>query len=148
MTGTRAYLSLGSNLGDRARALGEARARLVQRDDTRIVACSEVIETEPVDVVEQPDFLNQVVGLETSLPPLGLWSACLAVERSLGRVREGVPPRGPRIIDLDVLLYDGRRVEEDDLVVPHPRLARRSFLLSLCRSAGAPESWIPKPEAP
>lgn len=147
MRRARAYLSLGSNLGDRERALGDARTRLVDRDDMRLVACSEVIETAPVDVVEQPDFLNQVVGLETTLPPLELLSACLAVERSLGRVREGVPPRGPRTIDVDVLLYEGRRVEEDALVVPHPRLASRPFLLSLCRSAGAPDAWIPELEA-
>lgn len=140
----RAYLSLGSNLGDRSRSLGEARVGLIDRDGVRLVSCSAVVETRPVDVVDQPEFLNQVVGLDTELSARELLAACLEIELGLGRVREGVPPRGPRTIDLDLLLYDGRQIEEDDLRVPHPRLARRPFLISLCRAAGAPEAWIPE----
>jgi len=140
----RAYLSLGSNLGDRSCSLGEARTRLIERDGIRFVSCSAVVETEPVDVLDQPEFLNQVVGLDTELSARDLLAACLEIERGLGRVREGVPPRGPRTIDLDLLLYEGHRIEEDGLRVPHPRLARRPFLIELCRAAGAPEAWIPE----
>lgn len=144
----RAYLSLGSNLGDRERALGEARGALIDHEGIRLASCSEVIETAAVDVVDQPDFLNQVVGLDTTLGPAELLSTCLEIERSLGREREGVPPRGPRTIDLDVLLYEGRRIDEGDLVVPHPRLAERPFLLALCRRAGVPGAWLPDTEVP
>jgi len=140
----RAYLSLGSNLGERSRSIGEARAKLIGRDGIRLVSCSAVVETEPVDVVDQPEFLNQVIGLDTELSAPELLAACLEIERGLGRVREGVPPRGPRTIDLDLLLYDGREIEEDDLRVPHPRLGRRPFLVSLCQDAGAPRAWIPE----
>lgn len=139
----RAYLSLGSNLGDRAALLGEARERLIGTGGLRLVSTSSAIETEPVDVVDQPDFVNQVVGVDTELEPRALLEACLAVERAMGRDRSEGPPRGPRTIDLDVLLYDGREIVEPGLIVPHPRLARRGFFLDLLREAGAPEPWIP-----
>jgi len=143
----RAYLSLGSNLGDRADWLGAARDALIARDDLRLAALSPVIETDPVDVIDQPRFLNQVVAIDTRLEPRPLLDACLALERGLGRDRAAGPRRGPRTIDVDVLLYDGRSVEEPRLVVPHPRLAARLFLLELCRAAGAPAAWLPAPAA-
>ncbi len=139
----RAYVSLGSNLGDRARHLGDARARLIDEPDLRIVSCSATIETDPVDVIDQPKFLNQVLGIETGLSARALLETCLSVERRLGRDRTAGPPRGPRTIDLDVLLYGGRRIEEDGLTIPHPRLGRRPFFLELCRQAGAPAEWLP-----
>lgn len=141
----RAYLSLGANLGDRARSLGVARAALFLRPEIRLVACSAVVETAPVDVVDQPDFLNQVVAVETGLEPEDLLATCLAVERALGRDRTQGLPRGPRTIDLDILLFGGRRIDKPGLTIPHPRLAERSFFLALLRQVGAPEAWIPAP---
>ena len=139
----RAYLSLGSNLGDRVERLGAARAALIARGDLRLTATSPVIETDPVDVTDQPRFLNQVVAVDTRLAPRGLLEACLAVERELGRDRSAGPRRGPRTIDVDVLLYDGISIGEPGLTIPHPRLAGRPFFLELCRAAGAPEAWLP-----
>ena len=139
----RAYLSLGSNVGDRADRLGAARAVLMARDDARLTGFSPVVETEPVDVTDQPLFLNQVLAVDTRLEPRALLDACLAIERQLGRDRETEPRRGPRSIDLDILLYDGRTLDEPGLTVPHPRLAARPFFLYLCRAAGAPEGWLP-----
>lgn len=139
----RAYVSLGSNIGDRERHLGNARAALIERSDLRIVSCSATIETVPVDVTDQPKFLNQVLGIETGLLARALLDVCLAVERRFGRDRAAGPPRGPRTIDLDVLLYGGRRIHEDGLVIPHPRLGERLFFLELCRQAGAPAEWLP-----
>ena len=143
----RAFLSLGSNLGDRVERLGAARAALIARDDIRLAALSPVIETDPVDVTDQPRFLNQVLAVDTPLAPRGLLDACLGVEREMGRDRSAGPPRGPRTIDIDILLYDGLSVDEPGLTVPHPRLAARPFFLELCRAAGAPEAWLPAPVA-
>ena len=143
----RAYLSLGSNLGDRVERLGTARAALIAREDLRLRALSSVVETDPVDVTDQPRFLNQVVGIDTRLEPDALLDACLAIERGMGRDRSLGPRRGPRTIDIDLLLYGGRSVDMPGLTVPHPRLAARPFFLDLCRAAGAPEAWLPAPVA-
>lgn len=140
---SRAYLSLGSNVGDRAERLGAARAALLDRGDLRLTGFSPVIETDPVDVTEQPPFLNQVLAIDTRLEPRALLDLCLEIERGLGRDRARGPRRGPRSIDIDILLYDGRSIEEPGLSVPHPRLAGRPFFLYLCRTAGAPEAWLP-----
>ena len=139
----RAFLSLGSTLGDRAERLGAARAALIARADLRLVALSPVVETAPVDIADQPRFLNQVLAVETELEPRPLLDACLAIELGLGRDRGSGPPRGPRTIDIDLLLYAGRTVDEPGIRVPHPRLAEREFFLDLCRAAGAPEAWFP-----
>lgn len=143
----RAYLSLGSNLGDRTEWLGAARAALIARPDLRLTALSPVVETDPVDVTDQPRFLNQVVAIDTALEPRPLLDACLEIERGLGRDRAAGPRRGPRTIDVDVLLYEGRSIAEPGLTVPHPRLGARPFFLDLCRAAGAPLAWLPAPEA-
>jgi 2-amino-4-hydroxy-6-hydroxymethyldihydropteridine diphosphokinase len=143
----RAYLSLGSNLGDRVELLGAARAALIARADIRLATFSPVIETDPVDVTEQPRFLNQVLGVDTHLSPRKLLDACLEVERAMGRDRSAGPRRGPRTIDVDILLYDGMSIDEPGLTVPHPRLAARRFFVDLCRKAGAPEAWLPAPVA-
>ena len=143
----RAFLSLGSNVGDRVELLGAARAALIARDNLRLAAFSPVIETDPVDVIDQPSFLNQVLAVDTRLDPRALLDVCLATELELGRDRSAEPRRGPRTIDIDLLLYDGRSFEEPGLSVPHPRLAGRPFFLELCRAAGAPEAWLPAPVA-
>ncbi|HET6361562.1 MAG TPA: 2-amino-4-hydroxy-6-hydroxymethyldihydropteridine diphosphokinase [Gemmatimonadota bacterium] len=143
----RAFLSLGSNLGDRVERLGAARAALIAREGLRLAALSPVIETDPVDVTDQPRFLNQVLAVDTRLVPRALLDACLGVELGLGRDRSAGPRRGPRTIDVDILLYDGLSIDESGLTVPHPRLAARPFFLELCRAAGAPEAWLPTPVA-
>ena len=140
---SRAYLSLGSNVGDRAERLGAARAALLDRGEPRLTGFSPVIETDPVDVTEQPRFLNQVLAVDTRIEPRALLDLCLEIERGMGRDRATGPRRGPRSIDIDILLYDGRSIEEPGLSVPHPRLAGRPFFLYLCRAAGAPEAWLP-----
>jgi 2-amino-4-hydroxy-6-hydroxymethyldihydropteridine diphosphokinase len=127
--------------------LGAARAALLSREDIRLAALSPVVETDPVDVTDQPRFLNQVLGVDTHLAARGLLDACLEVERGLGRDRSAGPRRGPRTIDVDVLLYAGLSIDDPGLTVPHPRLAARPFFLDLCRAAGAPEAWLPAPVA-
>jgi 2-amino-4-hydroxy-6-hydroxymethyldihydropteridine diphosphokinase len=140
---SRAYLSLGSNLGNRNDLLGRARAALIAHDHIQLVSCSEVRETKAVDVVDQPDFLNQVVGVETTMKAGDLLRTCMDVERGLGRDRAKGTPRGPRTIDLDILLYEGLEIRSSGLTIPHPRLAERPFFVEMARSAGAPAHWIP-----
>jgi 2-amino-4-hydroxy-6-hydroxymethyldihydropteridine diphosphokinase len=124
----RAYVALGANLGTREATLRRAVARLDGREDTVVVALSQLRETEPVGLLDQPRFLNGVVVLDTDLGPRGLLDALLEIERELGRVRDGVR-NGPRPVDLDLLLYDGETIDEPDLTVPHPRLHERRFVL-------------------
>lgn len=120
----RAYVGLGSNLGDREAALRSA-LELLGED---VVAVSTLRETEPVGYLDQPAFLNAAAALETALEPHALLERLLAVERELGRTRDG-PRFGPRTIDLDLLLYEDRVIDEPGLVVPHPRMAERRFVL-------------------
>jgi 2-amino-4-hydroxy-6-hydroxymethyldihydropteridine diphosphokinase len=96
---------------------------------TNVIAVSRLRDTEPVGIVDQPRFLNGAVALETDLEPDALLAALLALERALGRVREGVPAGGARTIDLDLLLYDERRIDRGGLEIPHPRLHERRFVL-------------------
>jgi 2-amino-4-hydroxy-6-hydroxymethyldihydropteridine diphosphokinase len=124
----RAYIGLGSNLGDREVTLGAAVAALDAMDGTEVVAVSAFRETDPMDYLDQPRFLNGAVAVETALAPRELLDALLAVERSLGRTREG-PRFGPRTIDLDLLLYGDGSFDEPGLTVPHPRLHERAFAL-------------------
>ena len=119
---TIAYVGLGSNLGDREQLIREA-AELVGA--TRL---STVIETEPWGYADQPRFLNAVAELETPLTPWQLLDHLLDVERRLGRERVG-PRWGPRSIDLDLLLFGDQVIDEPGLIVPHPRLAERAFVL-------------------
>jgi len=119
---TIAYVGLGSNLGDREATLRAAIAAL-----PGVVAVSELRETDPVGVTEQPAFLNGAVALETDLSPRELLETLLAVERELGRQRR--ERWGPRTIDLDLLVYGSETVDEPGLTVPHPRLHERRFAL-------------------
>ncbi|MDR7555830.1 MAG: 2-amino-4-hydroxy-6-hydroxymethyldihydropteridine diphosphokinase [Armatimonadota bacterium] len=123
----RAYLGLGSNLGDRLALLREAEARLRATPGIRVLARSAVYETEPVGPVDQPWFLNQVLLVETTLDPHALLDAVQQVEAALGRTREA--RWGPRTIDIDILLYDREVVASPRLSLPHPELARRRFVL-------------------
>lgn len=122
-----AYLGLGSNLGDRLANLQGAVDRLGGEEGIRVDASSRVWETAPVGGPEQPDYLNAVIRVETDLAPGELLVAGRRVESALGRER--TERWGPRTIDVDLLLYDERAVEEPDLVVPHPRMTERAFVV-------------------
>ncbi|HSK15622.1 MAG TPA: 2-amino-4-hydroxy-6-hydroxymethyldihydropteridine diphosphokinase [Gaiellaceae bacterium] len=124
-----AYVGLGANLGDRARTIGRAVALLDATPGVDVVAVSALRQTDPVGYGDQPRFLNGVAAVETGLGPRELLDRLLAVERELGRVRGQGPRYGPRAIDLDLLLHGDAVVDEAGLVVPHPRLAERRFVL-------------------
>lgn len=122
----RVYLSLGSNIGERrrniARAVEELRARGVS-----VIRESALYETEPVELREQNWFLNSAVEAETNLSPEELLQTILRIERCLGRERR--VPKGPRVIDIDILLYDDRELHTPEIDIPHPRIAERRFVL-------------------
>ncbi len=120
-----AYLALGSNLGDREAHLRAAREAIAALPDTRLLAASSVEETEPLGGMLQPPYLNQMLLIETALPPRALLEACQAIERRAGRVRG--ERWGARTLDVDIVRYGGRTVAEPDLVIPHPGLADREF---------------------
>jgi 2-amino-4-hydroxy-6-hydroxymethyldihydropteridine diphosphokinase len=121
-----AYLSLGSNLGDREQKLAEALA-LLHSPDLRVRRVSPVYETDPLDYLTQPCFLNLVAEIESDLFPLQLLSRTQKVERALGRTR--VIPKGPRTIDVDIILYGNFVVKTPRLEIPHPRYTERRFVL-------------------
>ena len=126
---TRAYVGLGSNLGDREETIRRAVALLDREADVDVVAVSRLRETEPVGYLDQPRFLNGVAAVDTSLAPRELLERLLAVERRLGRDRSASPRQGPRTIDLDLLLHGAERVEGPGLEIPHPRMHERPFVL-------------------
>ena len=133
----RAYLGLGANLGNRRDNLAAAVAALADDRRAAVVEHSAIYETEPWGYREQPDFLNCVVGVDTILSPVELLTLCKSIEERLGRQ----PGRrfGPRVVDLDILLYGAQvvRLETPDLEIPHPRLHWRAFaLLPLAEIAG------------
>ena len=120
------YLSLGSNLGDRAENLERA-IEALSEIGVRVLRRSSIYETEPVDFLAQPWFLNCVVEAETPLAPRQLLEGLQAIERELGSKK--LVPRGPRIIDLDVLFYETAVIHEAGMEIPHSRLAERRFVL-------------------
>jgi len=122
------YIGLGSNLGEREQTIRRALDRLAADGDVEIVAVSSLRETDPVGYLEQPRFLNGAAALRTSLAPRALLARLHAVELELGRDRSG-PRFGPRTIDLDLLLYGDERIDEPEVVVPHPRIAERRFVV-------------------
>ena len=128
---TTAYLGLGSNLssalGDRAANLRFALTRIAALPGTRIDAVSPVYETAPWGVSDQPGFLNLCIGVETVLCPRALLDAVLAIEIETGRERR--ERWGPRTLDIDILVFGDRHIHEDGLIVPHPELGRRTFVL-------------------
>ncbi len=122
----RAYLSLGSNVGDREAHLHDAMAALGELG--MITKTSSVYETEPVEFQAQAWFLNCVVELETERPVRELMAGILAIEKKMGRHRS--LPKGPRNIDLDILLFENQMVDEPGIKVPHPAMQRRRFVLA------------------
>ena len=121
-----AYLSLGSNIGDRDGHLRDAIARLAA--EGRVVAVSSFYETEPVEVTDQAWFLNCAVALETTDTPEELMATLLQIEREMGRQR--VQRKGPRTIDLDILLFGDEVIDSPELTIPHPALHQRRFVLA------------------
>jgi 2-amino-4-hydroxy-6-hydroxymethyldihydropteridine diphosphokinase len=137
----RAFVGLGANIGSRRATLKRALELLGEEDGIEVVAVSRFRETDPVGLVDQPRFLNAAAALETELPPRKLLDRLLAVERALGRTREG-PRYGPRTVDLDLLVYGEERLDEPGLELPHPRLHERRFALEPLADL-APELVVP-----
>ena len=125
----RAYVGLGSNLGDREGTIRRAVELLGEQPGIEIVAVSTLRDTDPVGYEDQPRFLNGAVAREVDLSARALLDELLEVERELGRDRSRETRWGPRTIDLDLLLYGEETVDEPGLTVPHPRLAERQFVL-------------------
>lgn len=142
----RAYLGLGSNVGDRVQALQQAIDGLAAADGVTVVAVSSVYETAPVGGPEQPDYLNAVVAIETDRTPRELLEIAKRLEAEAGRV----PGErwGPRPLDVDVLLVGDEEVDDEDLVVPHPRLYERAFvMIPLAELDPMLAPWVPAGEA-
>jgi 2-amino-4-hydroxy-6-hydroxymethyldihydropteridine diphosphokinase len=125
----RAFVGLGSNLGDREETLRRAVEALRGLPRTELRGVSTFRDTAPVGYLDQPRFLNGAVELETALTPRELLDELLRIERDLGRDRDHGVPQGPRTADLDLLLYGDDRIAEPGLEVPHPRLHERRFVL-------------------
>jgi 2-amino-4-hydroxy-6-hydroxymethyldihydropteridine diphosphokinase len=125
----RAYVGIGSNLGNPRETITAALDLLAAEEGIELVAVSSLRETEPVGYEDQPRFLNGAAALETELPPRELLERLFEIERRLGRVRGEGPRFGPRTIDLDLLMYGDETIDEPGLTVPHPRLAERRFAL-------------------
>jgi 2-amino-4-hydroxy-6-hydroxymethyldihydropteridine diphosphokinase len=124
---TVAYIGLGANIGPREVTLLRAVDLLAEADDVEVLAVSQLRETDPVGMVDQPSFLNGAARIDTALSPRALLELLLRIEQSLGRVRE--ERWGPRTVDLDLLVYGDQTVDEPGLRVPHPRLYERRFAL-------------------
>ena len=123
---SRAWIALGSNLGEREEHLAWARSRVGALPGTRLIGASSVEETKPLGTIPQPDYLNQMLLVETALPPRVLLEACLEIERETGRVR-GPDKWGPRTLDLDIVRYDDLSLREPGLTLPHPALGERDW---------------------
>jgi 2-amino-4-hydroxy-6-hydroxymethyldihydropteridine diphosphokinase len=126
---TRAFVGLGSNLGEREVTLRAAVKRLRALPDTEVLAVSSFRDTEPVGNTDQPRFLNAAAELETNVSARALLGSLLELERAFGRDRASAPAMGPRTLDLDLLLYGDQTIDEPLLTVPHPRLHERRFVL-------------------
>lgn len=122
----RAYLALGANIGDKEKTMRQA-VQLLQRDGCELTAASSLYITKPIGCTDQPDFLNAVITIETDLSPYELLALCNSVERILGRQR--TIRWGPRVIDIDILLYEHVEISEPTLTLPHPAMLQRAFVL-------------------
>lgn len=123
----RAWLGLGGNIGDPAAAMAAALRALDSDPRIQLVAVSSLYRTPPWGMADQPDFLNAVAAVDTKLSARQLLNICLDIEKSLKRVRQ--ERWGPRLIDLDILVFGEQRLDEDGLQVPHPRMLERAFVL-------------------
>jgi 2-amino-4-hydroxy-6-hydroxymethyldihydropteridine diphosphokinase len=123
----KAYIALGSNMGDRFGYLTQAIILLESHENISVVNTSSVYETDPVGYTDQDQFLNMTIQAETSLSPFELLDTCLEIELKLGRKRE--IKWGPRTLDLDILLYNQENIETEKLTIPHPRMSERAFVI-------------------
>lgn len=123
----KAYISLGSNIGNRVEYLHEAVRMLARQKEIVLVSISSIYETDPVGYVEQDPFLNIVLEVCTSLSPFDLLNVCQLIENELGRKR--IMRWGPRTIDLDILLYNHENIQSERLNIPHPRIEERAFVI-------------------
>jgi 2-amino-4-hydroxy-6-hydroxymethyldihydropteridine diphosphokinase len=142
----RAFLSIGSNVGDRRANLELAIAAL-ERDRFHVIARSSIYETEPQDLANQPWFLNMVVECESEYFPRQMLKILQRIEREIGRVRAGSIPRGPRVIDIDILLLGNVVMATEQLAIPHPRMFARRFVLEPLLEI-APEIRHPQTKEP
>jgi 2-amino-4-hydroxy-6-hydroxymethyldihydropteridine diphosphokinase len=140
MIASRIFFGLGSNLGNRAKYLAEARQRLNDNGAIELVAASSLYETAPVGVIAQPAFLNQVIEARSALTPEALLDAALKIEHELGRIRR--ERWGPRTIDLDLLCFGGVVQNSRRLILPHPQAHRRRFVLTPWAEIAA-EFYVP-----
>jgi 2-amino-4-hydroxy-6-hydroxymethyldihydropteridine diphosphokinase len=127
MSGVTAYIALGSNLQDPAAQVEAAFSALGTLPESKLRARSSLYRTTPVGYADQPDFINAVAAIETTLAPRALLNALLALELARGRARTF--QNAPRTLDLDVLLYGDQQIDEPGLAIPHPRLHERAFVL-------------------
>ncbi|MBE0581118.1 2-amino-4-hydroxy-6-hydroxymethyldihydropteridine diphosphokinase [Devosia sp.] len=124
---SKAWLSLGANLGDPPAQLADAVRRIAAHPQITIIAQSSVLSTEPWGKTDQPDFANMAIGIDTTLKPMELLDVLLGIEVAMGRVREEV--WGPRLIDIDIIAYDQFEIRTPRLTLPHPYAHERSFVL-------------------
>lgn len=122
-----AIIGMGTNLGDRMDNLNRAVQALKRLPRTKVTGASHLYETQPVGYLEQGPFLNANLMVETDLSPMALLGGCLGIEAAFGRER--TIPNGPRILDLDLLLYEGMRSDSFELTLPHPRVLERAFVM-------------------
>ena len=122
-----AYVALGANLGDPAATIRAAFGALANLPESRVVHCSSLYRTAPIGNIEQPEFINAVAALETTLAPESLLDALFDIEARFGRIR--AEKNGPRTLDLDLLLYNNQQLNLPRLTLPHPRLHLRAFVL-------------------
>ena len=125
---SKAWLSLGANLGDPRAQLAEAVRRIGAHPEIEVIAQSSVLVTKPWGKLNQPDFANMAIGIETTLKPMELLDILLSIELEMGRVREEV--WGPRLIDIDIIAYDQFEIRSPRLTLPHPYAHERDFVLN------------------
>lgn len=123
----RAYLALGANIGDKEDTMRRA-VQMLQAGGCRLVCASSLYLTKPVGYTDQPDFFNAVISVQTDLTPRQLLQLSQATEQSLGRLR--TIHWGPRVIDIDILIYEGVKIDEPDLILPHPLMLQRAFVMA------------------
>ncbi|MFH0839576.1 MAG: 2-amino-4-hydroxy-6-hydroxymethyldihydropteridine diphosphokinase [Candidatus Omnitrophota bacterium] len=128
------YIGIGSNIGDRRKYVDSAIRELKKNKSIRFKKASSIYETEPVGEVAQGKFLNGVLEVETSLTPIELLMVLNNIEKALGRARS--VKNGPRTMDLDILYYGNKKINKKDLIIPHPRISEREFVLKGLRELG------------